>query len=363
MRRRRLRHLGLRPRVHARDLQPDGRRAGLRAHRRARPARWARAGRTSTRSSTCTSTATCRPAARTSGRWAPYVTGNPDRGIRDYALDDNPLNFSDIGFDVTGPEVHADGEIWNAVNYDVRQAWCGSTTARFPRPTRPCSSAAPRASCLPTSCPGNRRWIQLVFDAFLLQQPATSMLDARDAYARRRRQPLRRRATRRRSGTRSPGAASAIGAHGLDRRRPAAAGLRLPACRRGDGDLRPARSKRRPPGTRRFFIGRFEARATPIADTDPARRRATTTVKLVPGTYDLIVQAPRLRRAPLHAPRSAGSPSTETFELAPNWASSDHGATATGARRRSENLIDDTEGDAVGGRPGCRRTSTWPGRR
>ena len=33
----------------------------------------------------------------------------------------------------------------------------------------------------PAECPGNRRWIQLMFDAFLLQQGATSMLDARDA--------------------------------------------------------------------------------------------------------------------------------------------------------------------------------------
>ncbi len=31
------------------------------------------------------------------------------------------------------------------------------------------------------SCPGNRRWLQLMFDSFLLQQGATSMLDARDA--------------------------------------------------------------------------------------------------------------------------------------------------------------------------------------
>ena len=56
-------------------------------------------------------------------------------GIRDYALDGdmaggvpeqskqlliNALNFSDIGFDVTGNEVHADGEIWNAVNFRTR---------------------------------------------------------------------------------------------------------------------------------------------------------------------------------------------------------------------------------------------------
>ena len=37
--------------------------------------------------------------------WAegPYVTGNKKTGIRDYALDANPLNYSDIGFDTCRP--------------------------------------------------------------------------------------------------------------------------------------------------------------------------------------------------------------------------------------------------------------------
>ena len=42
-------------------------------------------------------------------------------------------------------------------------------------------ATATRTPLPPSRCPGNRRWIQLVFDAFLLQQGATSMLDARDA--------------------------------------------------------------------------------------------------------------------------------------------------------------------------------------
>src|SRR5262245_48152518 len=29
-----------------------------------------------------------------------YATGNPTVGIRDYALDHNPLNYSDLGFDI-----------------------------------------------------------------------------------------------------------------------------------------------------------------------------------------------------------------------------------------------------------------------
>ena len=30
------------------------------------------------------------------------------------------LNFSDMGYDVTGPQVHADGEIWSKTNFDIR---------------------------------------------------------------------------------------------------------------------------------------------------------------------------------------------------------------------------------------------------
>ena len=45
-----------------------------------------------------------------------------------------------------------------------------------------CAQGNEVQSLLPASaCPGNRRWVQLMFDSFLLQQGATSMLDARDA--------------------------------------------------------------------------------------------------------------------------------------------------------------------------------------
>lgn len=51
-----------------------------------------------------------------------YVTGNQERGIRSWALDDAPLQFGDIGFDIVGPEVHADGEIWAAILWHVRES-------------------------------------------------------------------------------------------------------------------------------------------------------------------------------------------------------------------------------------------------
>ena len=50
-----------------------------------------------------------------------YVTGNDERGIRNWAYDDTEATFGDIGYDLGGPEVHSDGEIWTAALWDVRQ--------------------------------------------------------------------------------------------------------------------------------------------------------------------------------------------------------------------------------------------------
>jgi extracellular elastinolytic metalloproteinase len=61
-----------------------------------------------------------------------YATGNLQTAIRDYAVNKNPLNYSDYGFDTTGPEVHADGEIWNGTQWEVRQALVRKFEKRFP---------------------------------------------------------------------------------------------------------------------------------------------------------------------------------------------------------------------------------------
>lgn len=50
-----------------------------------------------------------------------YVTGNHKRGIRGYSLDEAPYNFGDIGYDIVGPEVHSDGDIWAAILWHMRE--------------------------------------------------------------------------------------------------------------------------------------------------------------------------------------------------------------------------------------------------
>ncbi|HEX8095669.1 M36 family metallopeptidase [Jatrophihabitans sp.] len=116
--------------------------------------------------------------------WAegPYVTGNKERGIRNYGLNTNPLNYSDIGYDITGAEVHADGEVWNAVNYDIRQALVAKYNSTYPESNTALQLRCAQGALPADQCPGNRRWIQLVYDGWLMQPAADSMLDARDSY-------------------------------------------------------------------------------------------------------------------------------------------------------------------------------------
>jgi extracellular elastinolytic metalloproteinase len=132
------------------------------------------------------------PGGETGWAVGPYVTGNTTRAIRNYNMvfpsggqfpqasryvRVNPLNFSNVGYDIVGPQVHADGEIWSATNYDLRELFA----ARYggnPPTQRACADGQRPVD----QCPGNRRWIQLVFDAFLLMPTGPTFLDARDAY-------------------------------------------------------------------------------------------------------------------------------------------------------------------------------------
>ena len=51
---------------------------------------------------------------------APYVSGNKERGIRNYGMNDSPLTYGELEYDGNGlTSPHANGEIWSAVNYDI----------------------------------------------------------------------------------------------------------------------------------------------------------------------------------------------------------------------------------------------------
>jgi hypothetical protein len=274
-----------------------------------------------------------------------YVTGDHHAGIRNYAMDDSPLNYSDFGYDFACnqsdcgrlTEVHADSEIWSAVNYDVRQAFVDRYGA---------GSAAVNAACAAgqqpvSTCPGSRRWIQLMFDAWLLMPTgAVTMVDARDAMI----------------------AADQLRFHGADAdimwNAFAHRGLGQAASTSGPNDADPVASydspfadeatvRFRPAGDAagqpaQLFIGQYEARVTPIADTDPGTP-LDDTFKLAPGTYEVLARGNGFGATRATLTVRAGQLRDFAPVMRENLASSANGATTTGDGVNRDALIDDTE--------------------
>ena len=314
-----------------------------------------------------------------------YVTGNKDRAIRNYNMSfprtgafpapgvslvrrgaptANPLGFANMGYDITGPQVHADGEIWSATNFDIRQALAQKYAASHPAGDvalqRSCADAQRQAS----DCPGNRRWIQLVFDAFLLMPTAPSMLDARDAYLAAdvmrfggaNQDELWLAFARRGFGEQAASTSTADDTdsdptpdYASPRHSNANVRFRAVASDEGRAAVTGAR----------IYVGHYEARTSPVADTNPATAGANLddTARFAPGTYEFVANAPGYGHVRLRRSFTAGSSSTVTFELPTNLASRSKGATASGDGQDHEQLIDDTEStswDRTGAQPDVR---------
>ena len=106
----------------------------------------------------------------------------------------------------------------------------------------------------------------------------------------------------------------------------------------------------------RLFVGRYEARTTPVADTDPATS-LDASLELVAGTYELLAQAPGYGMKRLSVELKPGMVKHLQVEMRANLASAATGATATGDGINLGKLIDDTEatnwaslGSAVAGK-------------
>jgi hypothetical protein len=322
-----------------------------------------------------------------------YATGNKVRGIRNYAMNFpstgafptpgqqtniDPLNFSDVGYDLTGPEVHADGEIWMAINFDVRQALIDKYNARFPATDQELQEQCEAGQLPVAQCPGNRRWIQLLFDAFLLMRTDPSMIDARNA--------MLAADQARFGGADIPEITLAFARRGMGRFASQTNGAGRVNGVESDTDPLPdfeaagqgnARINFTASGTggaaapkARIYVGHYEARVSPIADTDPATNvtpgssanNLDSTAVFAPGTYEFIATAPRFGAVRFRETFRAGANRTVAIRFAPNLASAASGATATGdatevtsptsvpagamIQTRDEvlnNLIDDTE--------------------
>lgn len=314
------------------------------------------------------------------GEWAvgAYVTGNTLRAIRNYNMAFpsggkfpepayypriNPLNFSDLGYDFVGPQVHADGEIWSATNFDIRQLFLDRYPERGLDHQRECADGERPVY----DCPGNRRWIQLYYDAMLLMPVAPTMLDARDAMLAA-------------DVIRFGGANQDLLWNGFARR-----GFGQDAFVAGPNDSEPIPSFESPlheeatvvfnavakdegnapiPDAR-IYAGHYEARVSPIADTDPATEGANldNVERFIPDdynptsrhrAYDFIAHARgyghvRFRLDEL----KPGEVRNVTIRFPTNHASTFKGAVATGDGQRHQALLDDTEATnwASTGRP------------
>jgi hypothetical protein len=289
----------------------------------------------------------------TGGRHEPwtvgtYVTGNPDRGIRNFNMAYPPagdfpqpardvqvgaLNLGSMGYDIVGPQVHADSQIWSATNHDIRSLLLDRYPSQGAAQERECADGLRPAD----QCPGNRRWIQLVFDAMLLMPTAPTMLDARDAYF---------AADLMRFG----GANQDLLWLGFARR-----GFGEHASATGTQDTDPVPSFESPmheeatvtfetlakdegghPVDAQVYVGDYEARATPVQAVE----------RFVPNPegYNFIARAAGYGHVRFYVNQlAAGEERTVRVHFPTNVASLAQGATATGGGTRHADLIDDTE--------------------
>ncbi|MPZ62920.1 MAG: hypothetical protein GEU93_16845 [Propionibacteriales bacterium] len=283
-------------------------------------------------------------------RWAvgAYVTGNPIRGIRNYNMSFpsagqfpqagrdirvGALNFGSMGYDIVGPQVHADSQIWSATNFDIRSLLLDRYPSRGSQQQRRCADGLVPVE----QCPGNRQWIQLVFDAMLLMPTNPTMLDARDAYF---------AADLMRFG----GANQDLLWLGFARR-----GFGENASVTGTQDTDPVPSYESPlhdEATLRFeavakdegggpvdaevFVGDYDARTTPIEAVE----------RFVPDPrgYNFVSRADGYGHVRFYVRNlSAGEDRTIRMHFPTNVASLSQGAEATGDGFRQDELIDDAE--------------------
>jgi extracellular elastinolytic metalloproteinase len=310
----------------------------------------------------------------------PYVTSNKYRAIRNYGMNFpysggiprpgrypfvNALNFSDIGYDFVGAQVHADGEIWSATNFDIRRL----LLAKYPgSPSRQRECADGQQP--PLECPGNRRWFQLYYDAMVLMPTRPSMLDARNA--------ILAADVMRFGGANQEELWYAFATRGFGQSAtvstppappPPPGGPRTPA---DDPQPKPAfdspqhdetvvrfravaRDEGNAPVNATVYVGHYEARVSPIADTNPATGPADGTAatadtsnldnvaSFTSRSYEFVAHAEGYGHLRFRADLKPGQSRMIMLHFATNWASKHKGAVATGEGTRLDALIDDTE--------------------
>jgi extracellular elastinolytic metalloproteinase len=295
-----------------------------------------------------------------------YATSNKYRAIRNYGMNFpyagghprpsrypfiNALNFSDMGYDIVGQQVHANGEIWSATNFDIRRALIAKYGFGSRQRQRDCADGKRP----PEQCPGNRRWMQLYYDAMVLMPVAPTMVDARNmilaadlarfggANQREIWWAFSTRGFGQSTVTTSPADAQPKAAFDSPHERNAQVTFRAFAKDEGNA-----------PVVANVYVGHYEARVSPIADTNPATTGTPTpgaadatnmdnVALFAPRLYEFVAQAPGYGHLRFRAFFRPGETRTIDLRFATNWASRHKGAVATGDGNRQMELIDDTE--------------------
>lgn len=265
-----------------------------------------------------------------------YVTGDPRAGIRNYDMSRSPLNYSDLGYDLVGTQVHADGEIWTATQFDMREAF----VKRYGHGGRSLQHRCAEGEVPVHKCPGNRRWAQLSFDALLLMASgAVSFVDHRDAllaadairFGGKNHKMMWEVFARHGLGEKASSAGPADADPTPSFASPMSRNARVALKPRGDGKG----------GVVRLYVGDYEARAVPVADTDPATPLGDA-FDITPGRYSFVAVGPGLGHKKFTATIGAGQRSLPVT-MHRNLAAAANGATATGDGGSHEALLDETE--------------------
>jgi extracellular elastinolytic metalloproteinase len=260
-----------------------------------------------------------------------YATGNTQRGIRNWAYDDNPTTFGDIGYDLVGPEVHADGEIWTATLWQVRKA----LVAKYGELEGSDISEHIVTDAMPLS-PNNpsmldeRTAIMTALDnRYHARQDFDTLVDT--VYSVFAQRGMGVSADNHVTDDDPTGGNDTDGVPGFDNRNPALNGT-------VSGRVYNS-STGQPVEGARIMLGRFEARAMPVATTGPSGAFRITATK---ATYPITVQAKGFGSRTFDGVTvAAGRNTTKNLALTPNLASKTFGATSvTGGAGAA---MDDTE--------------------
>ena len=236
-----------------------------------------------------------------------------------------------------GQQVHADGEIWTATNLRIRAAM----VARYGQGTPSLQLRCSEGLVVVDQCPGNRRWIQLVFDSFLLQASSQlSMLDMRDNML----------------------AADLVRFGGANQALLwdvfAQSGMGMDAAS-GPSDDQPTPSFASPYADNatvtlspvgdsagapiRLFIGDYEGRVTPVADTDP-ETALPATFQIVPNKqFTMIANGAGYGSRRFTSLFLPGREQALRLNLPRNLASTAGGAAVSGDGVNLDRIADDTE--------------------